>query len=75
MIKVYVLTNCQRCEDLKIFMRKNNILHQELNVEKNPRALARMTIEGIEQYPIIEINGKLYKDNVEQLKKIVSSLR
>ena len=75
MIKVYVLSNCKRCEDLKMYMKKNNIQYQELNVEKNPRALAKMTAEGIEQYPIVEISGKLYKENVEQLKKIVSFMR
>ena len=75
MIKVYVLPNCQRCEDLRMYMRKNNIPYQELNVEKNPRALAKMTVEGIEQYPVVEINGRLYKDGVEQLKRLVSSMR
>ena len=75
MIKVYVLPNCQRCEDLRMYMRKNNIPYQELNVEKNPRALAKMTVEGIEQYPVVEINGRLYKDGVEQLKRLVSSVR
>ena len=46
-----------------------------MNVEKNPRALAKMTVEGIDQYPVVEINGRLYKDGVEQLKRLVSSMR
>lgn len=75
MIKVYVLPNCQRCEDLKTYMRKNSIPYQELNVEKNPRALARMTVEGIDQYPIVEINGRLYKNDVSQLKKLVALIK
>ena len=75
MIKVYVLPNCQRCEDLRMYMRKNNIPFQELNVEKNPKALAKMTIEGIDQYPVVEVNGRLYKNGVEQLKRLVSSVR
>ncbi|MBQ9313608.1 MAG: glutaredoxin family protein [Clostridia bacterium] len=72
MIKVYVLPNCQRCEELKMYMKKNNLVYKELNVEKNPKALAKITMEGIEQYPVIEIDGKLYSDDVSRLKKIVS---
>lgn len=75
MIKVYILPNCQRCEELKIYMKNNGIQYQELNVENNPRALAKMTMEGIDQYPVVEINGRLYKNDVGQLKKIVSSFK
>jgi len=73
MIKAYVLTNCQRCEELKTFMKKNNIYFEELNVERSPRALARMTMEGMDRYPVIEIDGKLYDDDVSTLKKILSN--
>lgn len=72
MIKVYVLTNCQRCEELKSYMRKNNIAFKELNVEQNSKALAKMTMEGLDKYPVIEINGILYSDDVDNLKKIVA---
>lgn len=73
MINAYVLSNCQRCEELKAYMRKNGIAYQELNVESNPRALARMTMEGIDQYPVVEIDGRLYDDDVSALKRIVSA--
>ena len=75
MIKAYVLSNCQRCEELKRFLRKNSIAFQELNVEENPRALAKMEFNGIDMYPTIEINGILYSDEVERLKKIISDRR
>lgn len=71
MINVYVLPNCQRCEEFKSYMKKNNISFRELNVENNPKALAKMTMEGIDKYPAVEINGKIYNDELNQLKKIV----
>lgn len=74
MIKAYVLTNCQRCEELKTYMKKNNILFKELNVEKNTEALARMTMEGLDKYPVLEINGRFYSsDDVNDLKRMIRS--
>lgn len=72
MVKVYTLSNCPMCEELKSYMNNSHISYEEANVESNPRALARMTIEGVEQYPAVELNGQIYPGNVDYLKKIVS---
>lgn len=72
MIKTYTLPNCPMCEELKAYMRNSHISYVEANVESDPKALARMTVEGIDQYPAVEIDGKIYSGNVENLKKIVS---
>lgn len=70
MIKVYVLSSCQRCEELKSYMKRKSIKFNEIDVEKNPRALAKMTIEGIDKYPVIEIDGRLYSGEVNDLKRM-----
>ena len=49
MVKTYTLPNCPMCEELKSYMRNSHINYEEANVESDPRALARMTMEGIEQ--------------------------
>ena len=72
MIKAYTLQNCPMCEELKSYMKNSHIAYEEANVETDPRALAKMTIEGIEQYPAVEINGTIYAGNVDELKNIVS---
>ena len=33
-----------------------------------------MTYEGINDYPVLEIDGKLYSENVNTLKSIISKL-
>ena len=71
MIKAYVLTNCQKCEELKSYMRRKGIAFVELNVETNPKALAKMTLAKVENYPAIEINGKIYSYDVGKLKRII----
>ena len=72
MVKTYTLPNCPMCEELKSYMRNSPINYEEANVESDPRALARMTMEGIEQYPAVEINGMIYSGDVSELKNIVS---
>lgn len=75
MLRIYMMPNCKRCEELKIFLREKNIRYEELNVERNARALAKMTANGVEQYPVVEINGRLYNREVNDLKKIILTVR
>lgn len=72
MVKTYTLPNCPMCEELKSYMRNSHIAYEEANVESDPSALAKMTFEGIEQYPAVEINGMVYSGDVSELKNIVS---
>lgn len=72
MIKLYTLPNCTICEELRSYMRNNHIAYEEANVANNPRALAKMANEGINNFPAVEINGVIYSGNVNELKKIVS---
>lgn len=75
MLRVYIMPNCKRCEELKIFLKNKNIVCEELNVEKNPKALAKMVSNGIEQYPVVEINGRLYDREVNDLKKLILAIQ
>ena len=72
MIKIYTIPKCPLCEELRRYMKNNYINYVEANIENDPKALARMTIEGINNYPAVEINGIIYSGNVNELKRIVS---
>lgn len=63
MIKAYVLSHCPKCEKLKKYLKQHQIPYQEYNVEKDTSALAKMTLEGLNQYPVLEINGRFYTDD------------
>ena len=71
-VKAFTLTNCPNCDELKSYMKSSNIVYEEANVETDPSALAKMTLEGIEQYPAVEVNGMIYSGDVDKLKSIVS---
>ena len=60
------------CEELKSYMKTSHISYEETNVEEDFRAYAKLTSLDIDQMPAVEINGKFYSGDIEELKNIVS---
>ncbi len=71
MIKAYTMTNCPMCEELKAYMKTNHIAYEEADVDTDHAARAKMVFNDIEQMPAVEVNGKLYSGDVDELKNIV----
>lgn len=71
MIKTYTIPNCPMCEELKSYMRTSHIDYTETNVEEDFMARAKMVSLDIEQMPAVEVNGKIYSGDIEELKSIV----
>ena len=71
MIKTYTIPNCPMCEELKSYMKSSHIDYTETNVEEDFMARAKMVSLDIEQMPAIEVNGKVYSGDIEELKSIV----
>ena len=71
MIKTYTIPNCPMCEELKSYMKNSNISFEETNVEEDFVARAKLVSLDIEQTPAVEVNGKIYAGDVEELKNIV----
>lgn len=72
MVKMYTIPNCPMCEELKNYMKSSHIDYTETNVEEDFMARAKMVSLDIEQMPAIEMNGKIYAKDVEELKSIVT---
>ena len=71
MIKTYTIPNCPMCEELKSYMKLSHIDYTETNVEEDFMARAKMVSLDIEQMPAVEVNGKVYSGDIEELKSIV----
>lgn len=71
MIKTYTIPNCPMCEELKLYMKNSHISYEEANVEEDFVARAKLVSLDIEQMPAVEINGKVYSGDIDQLKSIV----
>ena len=71
MIKTYTIPNCPMCEELKTYMKNSHISYEEANVEEDFVARAKLVSLDIEQMPAVEVNGKFYSGDIEELKNIV----
>ena len=71
MIKTYTIPNCPMCEELKAYMKNSHISYEESNVEEDFVARAKLVSLDIEQMPAVEVNGKFYSGDIEELKNIV----
>lgn len=71
MIKTYTMPDCPRCEELKSYMKNSHISYEEINVEENFEARAKLVSLDIEDAPAVEVNGKVYSGDIDMLKNIV----
>ena len=53
-------------------MKNSHIQFEEANVEEDFMARAKMVSLDIDQMPAVEVNGKVYSGNVDELKNIVA---
>ena len=71
MIKTYTIPNCPMCEEFKSYLKSSHISYEESNVEEDFVARAKLVSLDIEQMPAVEVNGKVYSGDIEELKSIV----
>ena len=69
LLEIYSLPNCPNCRKIKRFCNENNIEYVEKNVDKDFKAKARIIVEGLEHFPILNIGGQFVEcDNIENMK-------
>ena len=72
MIKTYTIPNCPMCEELKHYMKDSQIAFEEKNVEEDFMARAKLVSLDIEQMPAVEVNGKVYSGDIDEIKKFIA---
>lgn len=68
MIKIYTMQMCSDCVNLKEFCAEKNIKYEEMDIENNFKAKAKMIAKGLEVVPVLEINNEIYIGDIEYLK-------
>ena len=58
-------------EEFKSYLKSSHISYEESNVEEDFVARAKLVSLDIEQMPAVEVNGKVYSGDIEELKSIV----
>lgn len=74
MVKIFSQENCPNCDELKSYLKVNNIAFEELDVNKDFKAKAAMLMNDIESTPAVDINGSMFGGSVEELELQVSNL-
>ena len=67
MLKLYTTTTCPRCQALKGMFKENEIQYEEVNIENDFVARAKLLENDIYQVPALEVNGVVRSGEVEEL--------
>jgi len=67
MYKIYTLENCPNCEELKENLKINSIAYEEVNIEDDFLARAKMIENDLEDLPVVEQNGVFKSGSVQEL--------
>jgi len=65
-LTIYSLTHCPNCKKIKNFCVENNIRFNEINVDHNFKAKARLILENKETFPIIQMKNKFIEFNINK---------
>lgn len=71
MVKVYTLKNCPNCEELKNIFKQKNVSYEEINVEEDFIARAKMIEKDLEEMPVLELSGEFKSGPVNELASLV----
>ena len=72
MYKVYTTTTCPRCEALKGLLKDNNVSYEEVNIEQDFIARAKLIENDIYQVPALEVDGVLKTGEVGELAESIN---
>lgn len=67
MLKIYTTTTCPRCQTLKGMFKEHSIPYEEVNIEEDFIARAKLLENDIYQVPALEVNGEVKSGEVEEL--------
>lgn len=74
MFTIFTQENCPNCTVLKDFLKQRNIKYNELDVNNNFEARAKMIFNDIETTPAILYNGNMFGGELEVLKSRIMEL-
>ena len=73
MVKIYTTTTCPRCQALKEIFQEGAIDYEEVNIEEDFKARAKLIENDIYQVPALEVNGAIKAGEVEELAQFATT--
>ena len=65
--KIYTMTNCPNCEEFKNYCKNNNLGYEEINVDEDFQAKAKLIMNDFEEMPVVEKDGKMFHDSLNNM--------
>lgn len=53
MVKIYSQPGCHACEDTKAYLDRNNVTYQDVDITKDPSAIAELQRLGSQSTPTV----------------------
>lgn len=72
MVKLYTTSTCPRCQALKGMFKEGEIPYEEINIEEDFVARAKLIENDIYQVPALEVNGVVKTGEIEELSKFAN---
>lgn len=69
MFRIYTTNTCPNCKSLKGILQQNHVDYQEVNIEDDFIARAKLIENDIYQVPVLEVDGNLKVGEVSELAK------
>ncbi len=58
-IKLFSKNNCMQCMMAKKLLNDNNVIFEEINLDKNPGAAEELREQGLRTVPVVFANGDI----------------
>ena len=75
MVKLYTTSTCPRCQALKGMFKEGEIPYEEINIEEDFVARAKLIENDIYQVPALEVNGVVKTGEIEELSKFATEAK
>lgn len=67
MIILYSTNSCVKCLQLKKYLKNNNIVYEEKNIEEDFKAMAKLAEKGFTSVPVVDINGEFITGDLNNI--------
>lgn len=71
MFKLFTQENCPNCEELKTYMKQNNIEFTEADINTDYAAKAKLILADINSTPAFEYMDEIFEGSIEKLNSVL----
>lgn len=71
-MNLYTIKFCDNCTKIKNYLDNKNIKYNNINIESDFKARAKLIMHNHIQLPVLEFDNNLYSGNFEHLIEVIN---